>query len=70
MKAEKIREWSLDELKVKDKEFAEQLFRLKFQFASGQADILEKMRVLRRDIARVKTMLREEELKAEAAARS
>ena len=70
MKAEKIREWSLDELKVKDKEFAEQLFRLKFQFASGQADILEKMRVLRRDIARVKTLLREEELKAEAGGKS
>jgi large subunit ribosomal protein L29 len=66
MKAEKIREWSVDELRVKEREFSEQLFRLKFQFASGQADILEKMRVLRRDIARVKTMLREEELKAEA----
>ena len=65
MKATKIREWSVDELKVKDREFAEQLFRLKFQFASGQSDILEKMRVLRRDIARVKTLLREEELKAE-----
>jgi len=70
MKAEKIREWSLDELRVKDREFAEQLFRLKFQFASGQSDILEKMRVLRRDIARVKTLLREEELKAEAGGKS
>jgi len=70
MKAEKIREWSLDELRVKDREFAEQLFRLKFQFASGQSDILEKMCVLRRDIARVKTLLREEELKAEAGGKS
>jgi large subunit ribosomal protein L29 len=66
MKAEKIREWSVDELKVKEREFSDQLFRLKFQFASGQADILQKMRVLRRDIARVKTILRDEELKAEA----
>ncbi|MGO9272875.1 MAG: 50S ribosomal protein L29 [Terriglobia bacterium] len=70
MKVAKIREWSVDELKAKDREFAEQLFRLKFQFASGQSDILEKMRVLRRDIARVKTLLREEELKAETGGRS
>jgi len=70
MKAEKIREWSVDELKLKDREFAEQLFRLKFQFASGQSDILEKMRVLRRDIARVKTLLREQELKVETGAKS
>ena len=66
MKAEKIREWSVDELRVKDREFAEQLFRLKFQFASGQSDTLQKIRDLRRDIARVKTRLREEELRAEA----
>jgi len=70
MKVEKIREWSVDELKAKDQEFAEQLFRLKFQFASGQSDILQKMRVLRRDIARVKTLLREEELKVESGGKS
>jgi large subunit ribosomal protein L29 len=70
MKAEKIREWSVDELKAKDREFAEQLFRLKFQFASGQSDILQKLRVLRRDIARVKTLLREEELKVESGGKS
>ena len=70
MKAAKIREWSGDELKAKDREFAEQLFRLKFQFASGQSDVLQKMRVLRRDIARVKTLLREEELKVETGGKS
>lgn len=64
MKAEKMREWSMDELRVKEREFSDQLFRLKFQLASGQSDVLQKIRVLRRDIARVKTVLRQNELQA------
>lgn len=56
---EKLREESIDEARTKEREFREQLFRLKFQFASGQNDVLEKMRQLRRDIARVKTILAE-----------
>jgi large subunit ribosomal protein L29 len=56
---EKLREESVDEARTKEREFREQLFRLKFQFASGQGDVLEKMRQLRRDIARVKTILAE-----------
>jgi large subunit ribosomal protein L29 len=56
---EKLREESIDEARLKEHEFREQLFRLKFQFASGQSDVLEKMRQLRRDIARVKTILTE-----------
>ena len=62
MDAEKMREWSADELRSKEREFSDQLFRLKFQMASGQSDVLQKIRVLRRDIARVKTILREGEL--------
>jgi large subunit ribosomal protein L29 len=54
-----LREESVDEARTKEREFREQLFRLKFQFASGQSDVLEKMRQLRRDIARVKTILAE-----------
>ena len=61
MKTEKIREWSADELRLKEREFSDQLFRLKFQFAAGQTDTLTKIRVLRKDIARVKTILRERE---------
>lgn len=64
MKAEKMREWSPDELKAKEREFADQLFRLRFQLASGQTETLQKIRDLRRDLARVKTLLREVELKA------
>jgi large subunit ribosomal protein L29 len=56
---EKLREESIDEARLKEREFREQLFRLKFQFASGQTDVLVKMRQLRRDIARVKTILAE-----------
>ena len=59
MKIDKMREWTSDEMKAKEKEFSDQLFRLKFQMASGQTDTLQKIRVLRKDIARVKTLLRE-----------
>jgi len=67
MKAEKIREWSEGELKAKEKEFADQLFRLKFQLAGGQTDTLTKIRGLRKDLARIKTILRERETKADSA---
>jgi len=62
LKGEKVREWSGEELKTKEKEFAEQLFRLKFQLAGGQADVLSNLRVLRKNLAKVKTILREREL--------
>lgn len=65
MKAEKMREWTLDECAAKEWEFSDQLFRLKFQMASGQTDVLNKIRELRRDIARVKTLRREQEIKAQ-----
>ena len=56
---ERLREESLDEVHTKEREFRDQLFRLRFQFASGQSDVLAKMRQLRRDIARAKTILAE-----------
>jgi large subunit ribosomal protein L29 len=65
MKAEKMREWSADELETKEREFSDQLFRLKFQMASGQTDLLQKIRVLRKDIARVKTLRREQQAREE-----
>jgi large subunit ribosomal protein L29 len=65
MKAEKMREWSADELEAKEREFSDQLFRLKFQMASGQTDLLPKIRVLRKDIARVKTLRREQQTREE-----
>jgi large subunit ribosomal protein L29 len=56
---EQARELTLDEVKHRERDLSDQLFRLKFQYASGQTDTLRKIRELRRDIARVKTVLRE-----------
>ena len=69
-KKESIRDWTTDELRTKEREFSDQIFRLKFQLASGQSDVLQKMRELRKDIARVKTILRETELQAGKAAKA
>jgi large subunit ribosomal protein L29 len=70
LKAEKIREWSPDELKAREREFADQLFRLKFQFASGQTDVLSNLRVLRKNLAKVKTVLRERQIETAGAEKS
>ena len=70
MKTAKIKEWGADELRSKEREFSEQLFRLKFQYASGQTDTLVKIRSLRKDIAKVKTLLRERELAAAKTAKA
>jgi large subunit ribosomal protein L29 len=58
VKADKVRELSLEELRAKERELAEQLFKLRFQKAIGQLDNPMKIRQTRRDIARVKTVLR------------
>jgi len=70
LKAEKMREWSPDELKAREREFADQLFRLKFQFASGQTDVLSNLRVLRKNLAKVKTLRREREIETAGAEKS
>jgi len=64
---EEARGWTAEEARLKERELLDQLFRLKFQFSSGQTDVLRKIRELRHDIARVKTILRERSLKPEAA---
>ncbi len=61
MKAGQIREMSVDELKGKEKELTEQLFRLRIQKSVGQLDNALKIRETRRDIARLKTVLREKQ---------
>ena len=70
MKPAKVREWSDDELQNKEKELAEQLFKLRFQKAIGQLDNALKVRETRRDIARVKTIRRERAGAAKAAQRA
>jgi len=49
---------SEDELRVKEREMREQLFRLRFQLATGQMESIRKIRELRKDIARLLTVRR------------
>ena len=66
MDAEKIRNLTDAELKHQERELSDQLFRLKFQMRMGQTESLKKIRGLRRDIARVKTVGRQRELEKAA----
>lgn len=62
MKADKVRELDANELHNQLRDSSEQLFRLKFQMSMGQTDGLKKYRQLRKDRARMLTILREREL--------
>jgi large subunit ribosomal protein L29 len=60
--AEKIRNLSPEELQHQEREQMDQLFRLKFQMKMGQSESLTKIRALRRNVARLKTLRRQYEL--------
>ena len=62
MELDKIRNLSDGELKLEETKAAEQLFRLRFQMKLGQNEGVKKLRGLRKDIARIKTITREREL--------
>jgi len=62
MKAAKVRELGTEELKTKERELQEQLFKLRVQQSLGQLDNAIKLRLTRREIARVKTVLREKQV--------
>ena len=62
MKVDKVRNLTDEELSHQQRELNDQLFKLKFQMNMGQTESLKKLRGLRKDIARVKTILREREL--------
>jgi large subunit ribosomal protein L29 len=62
MELEKIRNLSDEELIHQEKTSAEQLFRLRFQVSLGQNDGVKKLRQLRKEIARIKTVAREREM--------
>ena len=59
MKAAEIREMGVDELRGREKELDDQLFQLRIQKSMGQLEAPAKMVTLRRDLARIKTILRE-----------
>ena len=54
-----LRDLSLDELRSKENELDDQLFRLRIQKSMGQLETPLKVRAVRRDLARVKTLVRE-----------
>ena len=65
---EKIREAGREELEAQHKELTELIFRLRFQLTTGQAEALKRLREAKKDLARVKTLLRAQALrKAEMA---
>ena len=59
MKVGEIRELDVDELRQREKDMDDQLFRLRIQKSMGQLEAAHKLKSLRRDLARVKTVLRE-----------
>ena len=62
MKADKVRDLDTNELTRQLGEIDEQLFRLQFQISMGQMDGLKKVRAIRKDRARIHTILRERAL--------
>ena len=68
MKVAEIRDLGVDELQQRVKEMDDQLFRLRIQKSMGQLEAAHKLKALRRDLARVKTVLREKQT-AQAAGR-
>jgi large subunit ribosomal protein L29 len=59
MKAEKLREMTVDELRLEETKLQDQIFRLRFQIAASQAENPAKVHLLRKDLARVKTVMRQ-----------
>ncbi len=64
MKAKELRDMTGNELNTKLLDLKNELFNLRFQLATGQLDNTSKIRLVKKDIARVKTVLRDMELEA------
>jgi large subunit ribosomal protein L29 len=64
MKAQKVRDLDKSEIEQQWKEMDDQMFRLQFQMGMGQVDGLKKARTIRKDRARMLTILREREIEA------
>ena len=61
MKVAEVRDLGVDELRQRVKDLDDQLFRLRIQKSMGQLEAAQKVKAMRRDLARVKTVLREKE---------
>jgi len=64
MKAAEIRELTTDDLRARVHDLDDQIFRLRIQKSMGQLEAPAKVRQVRRDLARMKTILREKEQQA------
>jgi large subunit ribosomal protein L29 len=60
---EKLKDLDTAELENRQRELAEQVFRLRFQLTTGQAEAVTRLRSAKKDTARIKTILRERELR-------
>ncbi len=66
MRTKELHELTVDELNIKLKELTEELFNLRFRHAIGQLENPASLKTCKKDIAKVKTLLRERELGAKA----
>ena len=64
MKPQEVRDFDEQELKAQVGQIQEQMFRLRFQMSTGQTDGLKKLRIMKKDLARVYTEMRARELAA------
>ena len=62
-RTEKLHDQDTAELREREHELGEQVFRLRFQLSTGQAEAVTNLRIARKDLARIKTVLRERELR-------
>jgi large subunit ribosomal protein L29 len=62
-KVERLQDLGEPELEARERELAEQIFRLRFQLTTGQAEAVGRLRSAKKDFARVKTLLREHQLR-------
>ncbi|MEW5952252.1 MAG: 50S ribosomal protein L29 [Bacillota bacterium] len=62
MRAKELRDLTMEELNKKLNDAKDELFKLRFQLATGQLDNPMRIKEVRRSMARIKTMMREQEL--------
>ena len=62
MKAKELKELTVEELAKKKKDFKEELFNLRFQHSTGQLENNARIAIIKKDIARVETFIRQKQL--------
>ena len=61
MKAAELRDLGADELGARERELTDQIFRMRIQKSMGQLEAPEKIKTVRRDLARIKTVMRQKQ---------